>query len=73
MRRYEKFDALIDTLKGETDMKKRQGMIIDAVKMHADNIYHLPLHLQVIPWAARANVQLIHRADNRLEAAWVTL
>jgi peptide/nickel transport system substrate-binding protein len=68
-----KFDALIDTLKGETDMKKRQGMIIDAVKMHADNVYHLPLHLQMIPWAARANLQLIHRADNWLEAAWVKL
>jgi peptide/nickel transport system substrate-binding protein len=54
-------------------MKKRQGMIIDAMKMHADNVYHLPLHLQMIPWTARANVQLIHRADNWLEAAWVRL
>ena len=30
-----------------------------------------PLHDQVIPWAMRKNVTVIHRADNRLVADWV--
>ena len=31
----------------------------------------LPLHRQVIPWAARNNVEAVHRPDNWLEVAWV--
>jgi peptide/nickel transport system substrate-binding protein len=34
---------------------------------------HIPLHFQVIPWAARANVHVIHRADNRLTIKWVRI
>jgi peptide/nickel transport system substrate-binding protein len=31
------------------------------------------LHRQVSPWAARRNVNVVHRADNWLEGAWVTV
>jgi len=31
------------------------------------------LHDQVIPWAMRKNVNVVHRADNRLRAAWVKI
>jgi peptide/nickel transport system substrate-binding protein len=27
----------------------------------------------VIPWAARANVNVVHRADNWFEVSWVTI
>jgi peptide/nickel transport system substrate-binding protein len=67
------FDALIDTAKGEVDMKKRQGIINQAMKRFHDNVYMIPLHLQVIPWASRANVHVIHRADNWLQATWVNV
>jgi peptide/nickel transport system substrate-binding protein len=67
------FDALIDSAKGETDTKKRQEMINKAMQMHHDNVLHIPLHLQVIPWASRANVDVIHRADNWLQATWVMI
>ena len=64
-------DALIDSANGEVDMTKRQGMIIEAMKVHHDNILHIPLHLQVTPWASRANVEVVHRADNWLEVRWI--
>ena len=32
---------------------------------------HIPLHNQVIPWAMRSNVELVHRADNRVQTRWV--
>jgi peptide/nickel transport system substrate-binding protein len=68
-----KFDALVQQLKGELDTKKRQSLIIQAFQIHNDNIYHLPLHLQIIPWAMRANISAVHRADNWLEVPWVVI
>jgi len=36
-------------------------------------VHNLPLHRQVIPWAARSNVEVAHRADNWLEWRWVSV
>ena len=47
-------------------MYKRQ-----VLEVHAQEFGHIPLHDQVIPWAMRKNVSVIHRADNRLVADWV--
>jgi peptide/nickel transport system substrate-binding protein len=30
-------------------------------------VAHIPLHNQIIPWAAKKNIDVIHRADNRLD------
>ena len=67
------FDALIDDAKGDMDEKRRQQTIIKAMQHHHDMVYHIPLHMQVIPWASRANVEAIHRADNWLQATWVKI
>jgi peptide/nickel transport system substrate-binding protein len=65
------FDAMVDSAKGDTDPKHRQETIDKAIEYFRDHVYTLPLHLQVIPWASRANVKVIHRADNWLQATWV--
>jgi peptide/nickel transport system substrate-binding protein len=67
------FDAMIDDAKGDVDPKHRQETINKAMKHFHDNVYMIPLHLQVIPWASRANVEAIHRADNWLQATWVKI
>ena len=67
------FDELIDMAEGEMDAKKRQDMIIKAMQMHHDEVLHIPLHLQVIPWASRAGVSVIHRPDNWLEVSWIKM
>jgi peptide/nickel transport system substrate-binding protein len=41
--------------------------------LHNQQVMHIPLHNQVIPWAMRKNVTVVHRADNRLEASWVRI
>ena len=69
----EEFDKLIDDAKGDVDMKHRQLTINKAMQRFHENVYMIPLHLQVIPWASRANVTAIHRADNWLQATWVTI
>ena len=71
--KYPEFDALIDDAKGDTDPKRRQETINKAMKFHHDNVLHIPLHLQVIPWASRANVEVVHRPDNWLQATWVKI
>ena len=69
----EKLDALIDEAKGDTDPKRRQQTINKAMQYFHEQVFMIPLHLQVIPWASRANTTVIHRADNWLQATWVTI
>ena len=66
-----KADALIDQVKTEVDDAKRTNAMLVAQRIHADEIGHIPLHQQVIPWAMRSNVSVFHRADNRLDARWI--
>jgi len=66
-------DALIDQIKVETDQDKRNQMIVEALKLHAEDIGHIPLHDQIIPWAMKKNVNVIHRADNRFVPDWVVI
>jgi peptide/nickel transport system substrate-binding protein len=57
----------------EADPKKREALVKAVLKEHNEQVHHIPLHRQVIPWAARANVNAVHRADNWLEWRWVTI
>jgi peptide/nickel transport system substrate-binding protein len=65
------FDKMVDAMKSEVDLKKRNEIIARALMLHNKEVMHIPLHNQVIPWAMRRNVDVVHRADNRLEASWV--
>ena len=67
------FDQLADSSKAEADPKRRQELINKAMQRLNDEVHTIPLHLQVIPWASRANVQVVHRADNWLQATWVQI
>jgi peptide/nickel transport system substrate-binding protein len=67
------FDAMIDDAKGDVDAKHRQETINKAMQYFHDNVLMIPLHLQVIPWASGSGVTAIHRADNWLQATWVTI
>ncbi|MBL8510930.1 MAG: ABC transporter substrate-binding protein, partial [Betaproteobacteria bacterium] len=67
------FDALIEQAEGEIDLKKRQEIINKVVQMHNDEVLHIPLHLQVIPWVSRATITVAHRPDNWLEVRWVKM
>ena len=66
-------DRLIDAIKIETDLEKRDEMIHQALAIFAQEFGSLPLHDQVIPWAMQKNINLIHRADNRPVMDWVTV
>jgi len=69
----DKFDALAAQSSTEADAKKREEIVKAALKEYKDNAHTLPLHRQMIPWAARTNVNAVHRADNWFEIQWVTI
>jgi len=66
-------DDAIDKLKTELDGKKRSELAHLASKLHMDDVGHIPLHYQVIPWAMRSNLTVVHRADNAFMAKWVKI
>ena len=71
--RDDALDALIDTVASEMDPAKRRELMHDAFRRVRENVYTIPLHRQVIPWAMRSRVHAQHRADNVLEATWVRI
>ena len=68
-----KLDELAAASSREPDAKKREALIKAALQEHNAQVHDLPLHRQVIPWAARANVSVVHRADNWLEWQWISV
>ncbi len=66
-------DTLIDKLEGEMNLLERQKMINSATKLMQDEIHVIPLHRQVIPWASRKNVVVLHRPNNLPDLHWVVV
>jgi peptide/nickel transport system substrate-binding protein len=52
---------------------ERQAMINRTVKIMQDEVHVIPLHRQMIPWASRAGVRVVHRPNNILWLPWVKL
>ena len=69
----DKFDTLAAQSSVEADPKKREELVKAALREYTAQAHVLPLHRQVIPWAMRSNVAVVHRADNWLQATWVTV
>lgn len=68
-----KIDTIIDALKTEVDLKKRAELTKTALLLEQADVGHIPLHHQVIPWAMRSNITVVHRADNRMLAKWAVI
>ena len=60
-------DALVERIKVEVDQKTRNALIEQALLLSHQDVSHIPLHNQVIPWAMKKNIDLYHRADNRID------
>ena len=62
-----KMDAIIDRAKTETDPFVRPRLLTEALALQNEDVAHIPLHNQIIPWAMKKNIDVVHRADNRLD------
>lgn len=63
----QRMDYLVDRIKVETDPLVRTRMMTEALQLSSDTVSHIPLHVPLIPWAMKKNVDLVHRADNYLD------
>jgi peptide/nickel transport system substrate-binding protein len=68
-----KVDELTLKIQAETDQAKRNAMIAEAFKIHADEVGHIPLHQQALAWAMKKNVSVVQLADNFMPFKWVTV
>jgi peptide/nickel transport system substrate-binding protein len=68
-----KLDDLTEKISSETDQKKRNEMIHEAIKIHEDDIGHIPLHQQALNWGAKKNVDLVQWPDNGMMWRYVTV
>ena len=59
-----KIDALTSQMAVETDPAKRTAMIHEATDILQKDYGYIPLHQQVIAWAAKSNIELVQMADN---------
>ena len=57
----------------ELDKEKRQKLINEAARIAQDDVATIPLHQQVIVWAARDGVEVVQPADNAFYLRWVTV
>ena len=68
-----KIDELTKVIATETDVKKRNAMIVEAMKIHQDDVGHIPLHQQALAWAMKRNIDLVQLADNYMFIKWVSI
>ena len=66
-------DKLVDAMKTETDVAKRNAMIREALVRVRDEFLVVPLHHQVRPWAMKVNVTTLHRSDDRPAARFTSV
>ncbi len=59
-----RLDELTDRIASEIDDGKRTAMIREGMKLHQDDIGHIPLHQQTLSWAVRKGVTVVQLPDN---------
>ena len=68
-----RIDELGPQIASELDQKKRDAMIHEVFKIHADDVGHIPLHQQALAWGMKKNVDLVQLADNINLLKWVVV
>jgi peptide/nickel transport system substrate-binding protein len=63
----DRMDIVVDRIKTETDLPVRNRFLTEALQLSNDTVSHIPLHNQIIPWAMKKSVDVVHRADNRID------
>lgn len=64
--RNDRFDAIEAQSSTGSDPKKREDLVKPALREFKERAHQIPLERQVVPRAARANVDVVHRAEHHL-------
>jgi peptide/nickel transport system substrate-binding protein len=68
-----KLDDLVMKAGVELDAKARDTMLQQALQIVRDDVAVIPIHQQVIVWAAKDSVELVQNADNFFPLRFVTM
>ena len=68
-----KLDELIQKIKFEPDVPKRNALIKEALLRIRDEALFIPIHHQIRPWAMKPGVDTIHRSNDYFEARYTTV
>jgi peptide/nickel transport system substrate-binding protein len=69
----ERVTELSDLIQVETDPEKRQALIDEASRIHADEVGHIPLHQQPLSWGVSDRVTVAQRPDDIFHLQYVTV
>jgi peptide/nickel transport system substrate-binding protein len=67
-----RMDALIDRMQVESGAARTET-IREALRLYREDLPHIPLHHQMIPWAVRANISIPHMANNQPYFRWMVV
>jgi peptide/nickel transport system substrate-binding protein len=68
-----RLDELTTQIQSELDLAKRNGLIQQALGLHAEDIGHVPLHQQTLSWGMKKSVDAYQRADGFMLFKWMNL
>ncbi|HEY8878625.1 MAG TPA: ABC transporter substrate-binding protein [Roseateles sp.] len=68
-----RLDALIQGIKIEPDTARRSALLREALLKVRDEAYFVPLLHPLRPWAMKAGLRTVHRANDQFEARYTTL
>lgn len=66
-------DALIQKIKFEPDVPRRNALIKEALLRIRDESLFIPIHHQIRPWAMKPGVDTAHRSNDYFEARYTTV
>lgn len=66
-------DRLADLAQSEPDAGKRNSLIREALKIHMDDVGHIPLHQQALAWGFDKRPQLVQPPTNYMVFAWFSM
>lgn len=69
----QRFEELTSQVQSETNDAKRNQEIHEAMKIHQDEIGHIPLHQQALAWGVKNSVSMVQLPSNDILLKWVVL
>jgi peptide/nickel transport system substrate-binding protein len=67
-----RMDELIEVMKTQSG-EPRMAAIREALRIYREDVPHIPLHHQMIPWAVRSNLTIPHSANNQPYLRWARM
>jgi peptide/nickel transport system substrate-binding protein len=64
-------DALIASAGSQADPEKRRAEMRNALRLHADDVGHVPLYQQSLLWGVANRVRMVQLPDGVLQLRWV--